>query len=683
MKKLFYLFATALLSVGCNSGAELGGGDNPLPGNNNGTDGVAIGGVTWATRNVDTKGKFAANPEDFGGYFNFDAAQTACPKGWRTPTVNELQSLVNAGNMWTRVNGTDGRRFGSGNNTIFLPAAGSQWPGGDHYNAHYGYYCSSTPNPDPDLQGYYLYVSEGDTDILVSPSTGLKSVRCVRRENGGNNDNIWPSAQPDPRMAKGMYVGIVGFNESLQVMNPQLLNSSSRSRFTSFINGLTMRQGTGLYYAVDNSVDKLQTTVLPVDLVGASLVTFTDGLDNISIELNPNFDARDEYRDFIHDRIDGAIFRSLPVSAYSIGVKGDDVGDENAFRAGLDAMASGRTYVKMVTNTEELNAEFEELAGSLYSSSTSFVVDIRIPGGYDDGTKIRFTFDNVASATASTMYVEGTYRRDGGSRTLQNIVYNGLRSGSGTTVNGVVNGAFVTFSFDDLYTASGGSIQKGHEQQWYSTTASSVWQRNSEFGSGSDVVIVEERKSAVVMLVLDCTTSLGTAGFNAMKNAANNFIKVLSGMSSGSGANENGITIEGLTWATRNVGEYGKFVITPEDYGNHYSFEEAQTVCPSGWRTPAPKEFETLAKSGSVWTTSNGVNGTRFGSGSNTIFLPATGYRSHINGVITGPGSLGYYWSSTLRGENYGHYMYLTSKDVLPLSSTDYRLGFAVRCVRQ
>jgi len=55
-----------------------------------------------------------------------------------------------------------------------------------------------------------------------------------------------------------------------------------------------------------------------------------------------------------------------------------------------------------------------------------------------------------------------------------------------------------------------------------------------------------------------------------------------------------------------------------------------------------------LANSGSTWTILNGVSGRRFGTASNTIFLPAAGWRSDI-GTISGVGSVGMYWSSSVR----------------------------------
>ncbi|MDR1743349.1 MAG: Ig-like domain-containing protein [Dysgonamonadaceae bacterium] len=118
-------------------------------------EGVVINGIIWATCNVDAPGAFAANPEDAGMYYQWnrkvgwsssdpkvnsnggttwdnnrstgtewELANDPCPAGWRVPSHDELQSLIDAGSFGTTQNGISGRIFGIAPNTVFLPIMG-------------------------------------------------------------------------------------------------------------------------------------------------------------------------------------------------------------------------------------------------------------------------------------------------------------------------------------------------------------------------------------------------------------------------------------------------------------------------------------------------------------------------------------------------------------------------------
>jgi len=125
------------------------------------SEGVLINGTIWARYNVDAPGTFTANIEDAGMFYqwnknvgwsttnpltayngstrwdssrsdasHWEAQNNPCPPGWRVPAPIELWLLVDAGSVWTTVNGVVGRQFGSGRNTIFLPAPGFRDGGG-------------------------------------------------------------------------------------------------------------------------------------------------------------------------------------------------------------------------------------------------------------------------------------------------------------------------------------------------------------------------------------------------------------------------------------------------------------------------------------------------------------------------------------------------------------------------
>ena len=191
--------------------------------------GVLINGVRWATSNVDIRrGTFVSSPEmagrlnawgnalawqrtdrvpiDFshnpaevleGGLPYWSAATEPCPPGWRTPFVDEFESLITAGSFWTTVNGVGGRVFGTAPNQIFLPAVGGGGvdPSMDHIPTHVahegqiGYYWSRERRPARPI-AYRLRFSQADATVGVdgfryNVAFGF-SVRCVLQ-----TDNIY------------------------------------------------------------------------------------------------------------------------------------------------------------------------------------------------------------------------------------------------------------------------------------------------------------------------------------------------------------------------------------------------------------------------------------------------------------------------------------------------------------
>ena len=89
----------------------------------------------------------------------------------------------------------------------------------------------------------------------------------------------------------------------------------------------------------------------------------------------------------------------------------------------------------------------------------------------------------------------------------------------------------------------------------------------------------------------------------------------------------------------------GKTVLDLED-------DAAYVNMGSEWRMPTYAQQDELRNNCSwSWTTQNGVKGYKVtGPNSNSIFLPAAGYRD--NSYLLSAGSSGYYWSSSLYGSN-------------------------------
>ncbi|MBQ2076313.1 MAG: hypothetical protein II471_02255 [Bacteroidales bacterium] len=176
-------------------------------------------GLLWATCNVG-----ATNPEDYGDYFewgdtetkdvyhysnnrhydavnrthtkyiskdglvvlesNDDAATANLGNGWRMPTKEDVEELLNnCTNVLTTINGVDGHLFtGSNGNSIFMPAAGYRSDSSFYHDGSEGHYWSSTPMiGDPFAMVWYFYFELGDYTHNIAPASRSfgYSVRAV------------------------------------------------------------------------------------------------------------------------------------------------------------------------------------------------------------------------------------------------------------------------------------------------------------------------------------------------------------------------------------------------------------------------------------------------------------------------------------------------------------------------
>lgn len=182
------------------------------------------------------------------------------------------------------------------------------------------------------------------------------------------------------------------------------------------------------------------------------------------------------------------------------------------------------------------------------------------------------------------------------------------------------------------------------------------------------------------------------------------------------------VKIGGLTWMVENLNYETETSACPDGdsrnckrMGRLYTWAEAKTVCPEGWRLPTKSDFEALviaapgnvaqSRTGNSGTVSNKVGAAlkakdgwfKKGNGSDEFgfnALPA-GYRGAVlkadDGTISGGnfdgiGGYAYFWSATEDSENpesNAYYLFLSfSSDAASLNAfakDDYR---SVRCVR-
>ena len=179
-----------------------------------------------------------------------------------------------------------------------------------------------------------------------------------------------------------------------------------------------------------------------------------------------------------------------------------------------------------------------------------------------------------------------------------------------------------------------------------------------------------------------------------------------------------GVIINGVKWATRNVDTPGTFAATPESFGMLYQWnrniawsvtnpmissngdttwdrsfptgtewEKSNDPSPSGWRVPTLAEIQSLLDTDRVdnlWTTQNGVNGKRFTDKAtgNTLFLPAAGGRTILGDAAIHSSLNGRYWSNM--SNSYGvHYLGFFSLYAGSYSLNVHTSGFSVRSVAE
>ena len=370
-------------------------------------------------------------------------------------------------------------------------------------------------------------------------------------DNGGNGGGNGSGSNPT---TEGIYLGIIGFNYNLYPKEISLLNTSTKSSFTSFIDNLRMENLTGLYYADYNALKELKSFGEPPKLTNVALVTFTDGLDNASLddsERNPeNYPTRDAYLNALNNKIRTDKVHGLDINAYTIGLRGNDVQDVAAFQNNLKKLASNDNNMYEVTSMDEALQRFEEIAESLHSTNTTTSLSLLVPPGYDDGLVLRFTFDQVNSASNSSLFIECTYKRTTDGRRLENITYRGFKQGatSLTSVEKLSNG-FYKFVFQNLKKDNDSFITEIDKNRLkLYRKVSSGWEPETEFDNNNQSSVIEEQSSALIMLVLDCTTSLGSQ-FSSLKTAAKRFVETLVS-SNGGGGNGGGVDTQSYTITT-------------------------------------------------------------------------------------------------------------------------------------
>jgi hypothetical protein len=319
---------------------------------------------------------------------------------------------------------------------------------------------------------------------------------------------------------EGINIGVVGFGGEVFPFAPIDLNANTKGQIDGFIDGLEMNNGTALYYAMEQGADALAGSGLPENIGKVYMVTFTDGLDNASSIYKSSLDT-------VQNKIRTTTIKGKNITSYVIGVEGKDVKDTNKFKGDLNSLASGQEYTFFATDFNVLQDKFKEIAGNLVTEEKTQTLTCSVIRGVPDGTRVRWSLNipDNASSPESQYYIEATYRGNNDTQqySLENVNYVGVKTPSQSPViQGTADGIFATFTFDEF---------KAEEQInsiVFFKQEGGVWQKDSETKDAQFEEVNVNKASIAVMLVLDCSTSLGD-NFADVKTQAKGFIAALYG----------------------------------------------------------------------------------------------------------------------------------------------------------
>jgi hypothetical protein len=450
--------------------------------------------------------------------------------------VNDTLRLQMTSGTYSGMSGEFTTSSTSGKYTVtFNAQSGTVNPSSESVNA--GATVTTLPTPtrtgDYSFGGWFTQPSGGGTQFTASTVVNADITVYAK----------WVTITT---MDEGVYIGIISFaGDATDLTNgtPVLLNSSGVNNLTGRIShpnyAISTQGGTALFYGVHRALANLTNmTAYPDKLDSVNVITFTDGLDNGSTGrslLSPieeqTFDSENDYATYVKNQIDSRSINGKSITAYSVGVRGNDVTNTTTFLSNLEKIASNGKSQEL-TDFSSLQKTFEDIAANLLTvnSSTNFNMKTTLLSG---GTKVRMTFDvtgtGSSDAAGSSKYIEGIITRTGTGASLTytfgSITYSvGLGSNQDAgPINGSINGSEVTFAFTGMNGYDPGT-DGSKAKQWTMKSDETEWQIESEYSIGGGTNIETDMSSAIIYLVLDSSRSLNETQIGQIRTAVNQFI---------------------------------------------------------------------------------------------------------------------------------------------------------------
>lgn len=386
---------------------------------------------------------------------------------------------------------------------------------------------------------YWSYGQISDDGTVFFPINSFVSFRAEDESYNFVNEPM-TLRLPSESDSHGVFLGITAFNGHVEELPIGELDDDSEFTYKDFIGNLNPQIGTLLYYSVDRAVDKITEFKFPTNLSNAVLITFTDGLDQGSLAYAPEHRTSENYATYLNQKISSTHVQGVKLTSYCIGLKGEDVMDDELFQANLKSLATTPENAMTVNGMSGLRERLGEVVKDLTKTSTSRILTISVPQ-LSDGAHIRFTLDGTSeNPELSSCWIEGRYSID--TNSFSDVKYVGLTSTSGTIIKAERDGIFLKFSYLDCRDINGDllNVTPNDIDQWTYVQSNGKWQHNVEINRDEQIKVEETHSSIGLIFAVDCSSSLGDK-FPELQTAVISFIDSLlngGGMSSINEINE-------------------------------------------------------------------------------------------------------------------------------------------------
>ena len=351
-----------------------------------------------------------------------------------------------------------------------------------------------------------------DGQLVYSRAVSLiDSIKFVWSDLSDGDDVI---GEGEIDTTKQLYVGVVAFNKDIL----QMPITSDVETIKTFINEQNNdKDATAFAYAVSKGNLLFDNELLPV-LDNIFMLSFSDGTDNYS-QMRWGEEGRIMPPNAVYDTAQYDLMQRAGLNSYAMAF-----GDDSKFGNQMKKIVLGSGGYYNAKASSDLQYTFNEIAYSMLASAKNLLIQTN-PGYYYGFYKyFRLTF------TSETGHVDTVYTQ------MEGIPSTGYT----LTINRIANNyaSFEAPAHGDIDEETGKVhislnkmkfVKDGEELQYKVDIAVSFdgeyYYEDVEEASASE----EINKRIAVVLVLDCSTSMGEA-FDPMKSAAVDFIETLEAM---------------------------------------------------------------------------------------------------------------------------------------------------------